>query len=437
MDINEAAGELSGISGKNMTECLTMMLEKAKIIGMEKMLNEIYVMSREYYLSGHPYKIYWSESEREWRTYITDESGKRKTLRRKTKDALEKFLIGHYKKQDKTNCTIKELFPCWLAYRRDHTAAKPKTLQEAVYDWNKFYKDSRLAAMKPKDITPVMLIRFFRDLTKDRIYTSKRISSAKGLMNGLFTYCIEEGIVQSNPVNDVRLRNLTFRPEKKDIENVYSLEEAEKLTAHIASVIEAGPGEDGNEEAFYIYALAAMLSFQLFIRIGETKALKWEDIDYGERTISVQRQMLTERQLKDDLTFESRTHQEAGHVKGYTSKGFRKEYLTDEALYVIDKVRKINPHGEYLFMPYGKPMTTDRFNRTLKKLCLKAGVPYRSSHKIRFFNASTAYNGKNLMELSEVLGHSKVSTTMHYLRNVHKENGNKSLFANMINNGIK
>ena len=51
MDINEAARELSGISGKNMTECLTMMLEKAKIIGMEKMLNEIYVMSREYYLS--------------------------------------------------------------------------------------------------------------------------------------------------------------------------------------------------------------------------------------------------------------------------------------------------------------------------------------------------------------------------------------------------
>jgi hypothetical protein len=42
-------------------------------------------------------------------------------------------------------------------------------------------------------------------------------------------------------------------------------------------------------------------------------------------------------------------------------------------------------------------MTTDSFNRRLKKYCKEAGVPYHSSHKIRFYNASTAFDGNNLI----------------------------------------
>ena len=92
--------------------------------------------------------------------------------------------------------------------------------------------------------------------------------------------------------------------------------------------------------------------------------------------------------------------------------------LTNEAIKIIILAREINPDGEYIFMPYGRLMRTDTFNTHLKKYCNECGIPYYSSHKIRFTSASTLYNGKNLTQLSRALGHSQVATTMHYFRTV-------------------
>ena len=78
-----------------------------------------------------------------------------------------------------------------------------------------------------------------------------------------------------------------------------------------------------------------------------------------------------------------------------------------------------------------KRQTTDSFNRRLKKYCKEAGVPYHSSHKIRFYNASTAFDGNNLTTLSYLMGHSETATTLHYLRNVNKRKNDRLAFQNL------
>ena len=83
------------------------------------------------------------------------------------------------------------------------------------------------------------------------------------------------------------------------------------------------------------------------------------------------------------------------------------------------------------FEPNGEIMTTDSFNRSLKKYCKEAGVPYHSSHKIRFYNASTAFDGNNLTTLSYLMGHSETATTLHYLRNVNKRKNDRLAFQNL------
>lgn len=87
--------------------------------------------------------------------------------------------------------------------------------------------------------------------------------------------------------------------------------------------------------------------------------------------------------------------------------------------------------GIYVFEPNGEIMTTDSFNRRLKKYCKEAGVPYHSSHKIRFYNASTAFDGNNLTTLSYLMGHSETATTLHYLRNVNKRKNDRLAFQNL------
>ena len=71
---------------------------------------------------------------------------------------------------------------------------EPKTIQENVSEWNKFFKGSELANMAVKDIKPITLIRFFRKITKNRDITYKRLSNARSVLNGIMNYAIEEHI---------------------------------------------------------------------------------------------------------------------------------------------------------------------------------------------------------------------------------------------------
>ena len=105
--------------------------------------------------------------------------------------------------------------------------------------------------------------------------------------------------------------------------------------------------------------------------------------------------------------------------------------MSDEDLLVIEKAKELAPNSTYIFEPNGKVMTTDSFNRRLKKYCKEAQVPYHSSHKIRFYNASTAYDGTNLAAISKLMGHSQIDTTLHYLRNVQKNNEEIHAFDNL------
>lgn len=100
-----------------------------------------------------------------------------------------------------------------------------------------------------------------------------------------------------------------------------------------------------------------------------------------------------------NLTFSKRQIKVVNQMKGNTEHGFRNQYLTNEPLKILTSARELNPCGIYVFEPNSSIMTTDSFNRRLKKYCTEAGVPYHSSHKIRFYNASTAYDGNNQQPL--------------------------------------
>ncbi len=421
---------LQDIKDLSEEDALTELLDSVSILGWDGALKKILSMKKVKYLSMHPYKVFFSEPEKLWRTYIMDELGKRKAVRKKTKEELEDFLVDFYKsKTDPLNpdkATLATLYPEWAKYRRDYTSVKSKTITESDNTWKRFYKDTELSNVPLKDITPVMLIRFFRLLTKDRDKTHKCISNARGVLNGILSYAVEEEIIGSNPLRDVNFKSFTYKPIEDQLDNVYTKDEVEKLLDYLETL--------DNDP----YVLGVRLFFNLLIRIGEFKALYWNDIDIENRTIYVHKQLLTERTLNDDMTFTSRTVTVSDQMKGNTSKGYRYEYLNDEALEILAKAKELNPDGEFIFMPMGKPMTTDRFNRNLKKYCESCGVKYRPSHKIRFYAASSAYTGDNLVDVSAGMGHSQVATTIHYLRNVNRSAKNQAMmFARLGRNGIK
>lgn len=106
-------------------------------------------------------------------------------------------------------------------------------------------------------------------------------------------------------------------------------------------------------------------------------------------------------------------------MKGNCSSGYRTEPLLPEAVRILKKAQELNPTGTYIFEgKNGLPITTDTFNRRLKKYCEEAGIKYYSSHKIRAYNVSVSYDGTNLPQLQYLMGHSSASTTVGYIRNI-------------------
>ena len=400
----------------NSTIDLLALTEQLKYANMNNEVSDAFKefenMLNRQFLQSHPYKIYYSEAEQNWITYIPDESRKdnRRRVKRKSKEHLENYLIEYYKEKQEQdsirNITLEKMFPKYLVYKNKETGVTTKTLVEYKNEWNRFFKDTELSKIRVKDITPKILTKFYRCLTKDREYTYKAISNGRSLLNGIMYLAVEEEIIVHNPVLDVNFRDFIYKPTQKQSDNVYSKEDTIKLLTYL---------KDKNDDP---YALAIQLSFYLFIRIGETKAIRKEDINLEKRTVFLHSQATFERELNDDLTFSSRKVVVKNQMKGNTEHGFRTQRLTDEAIEIIKKAMSLNPNGEFLFEPDDKIMNTDTFNNRLKKFCNACGVTYHSSHKIRFFNASTAYDGKNLTTISKLMGHSKVATTLHYLRDV-------------------
>ena len=256
----------------------------------DEVFKDFKIMANKKILENHKYEIYYSESEKSWRTYLPDETkpNKRRPVKRKSKENLEKEIIRFYiekqKAESRQNVTLEELYAEWLLYKRDYTSVKAKTIQEYVSEWNRFFKDTELVKMKIGEIKPITLIRFFREATKDRQFTHKRVSNARSVLNGIMSYAIEEEIISHNPVSDVNFKQFTYKP------------------------------------------------------------------------VEVQSDVVNQ-------------------MKGNTSRGFRKQFLTDESLKILHKAKELNPNGIYVFEPNGEIMTTDSFNRRLKKYCKEAGVP--------------------------------------------------------------
>lgn len=404
-------------------EVLNFLIETGKIES-DDVLNELNLMKKNNILKQHPWKIFFSESDQRWHSYLPDDSkkNKRRPIARKKKEDIETVITNYYEhiggiQVDRKDITLELLFKEWMIYRRDNTGTSPKTIEENAKDWKRFYQGTDLVKMPIREIKPVTITRFFRKVTKDRECTYKAISNARSLLNGMIYYAIEEELVSHNPVLDVNFRQFTYRAVNNS-NDVFTTEEVAKLLEYLEPIREP-------------YALAIQLAFYLFIRFGELSALRWDDIDMENKTIYLHLQCLGERQLNDDLSFTGIQSTISSQMKGHTSHGFRKEHLTPQAITILESARQLNPDGEYIFMPRGRLMYGDQFNRKLKAYCLACGVTYRSSHKIRFYNASRAYNGENLTTISKLMGHSQTATTLHYLRNVHAGQDQVAAFDNL------
>ncbi|PWJ45817.1 tyrosine-type recombinase/integrase [Faecalicatena contorta] len=312
-----------------------------------------------------------------------------------SEDTLIEKLFNFY-----FNNTLESVYKKWVQQRSETKIVSGKTIEEDMGVWRRHLADSEIALMQIAEIRPKHLLKLFQKWTGKGLITRKDFNNRKSLLNNIFRHAVLEEIIPYNPITSIPLNTLNFKlPSAK--KKAYTLEERKRLLLYLKTL---------EQDA---YVLAIILAFYGIFRIGEIKGLSW-DIDDGNE-VRIEHQLVEERMLQDDMTLSSPCRV-LKDPKGNPNYSIRTEIISDEGVSILKKMKGLNPNGRFLFMHEGRPLTTDSFNRRLKKYCAAVGISYLSSHKIRFTGASMLYDaGVKAIDIQPLLGHSTLSMTEHYI----------------------
>jgi len=202
---------------------------------------------------------------------------------------------------------------------------------------------------------------------------NKSINNYLGMLGKCLNCAEEWGLIDKAP----RIKPLKVPPQKFRFfpEEKYSqiLDEAKKI-----------------DEEFYEMVL---FTLRTGVRVGELKALKWEDIDFRNKNVTIKRSIVN------------------GIVGSPKSNKIRTIPLAQDILEVL-KAKKQTPNYSELFNPQKSRFS---LNRALNRICKKLNFGVSSWHDLRHtFASKLSNNGVPLQVIQALLGHSDLKMTQRY-----------------------
>ena len=353
-------------------------------------------------------------------TGLTVKGNKRKaeSLLQEKRKEFDARLCG----EDNTcNITLRELYPEWIKYKAVISSAATNVIR-IESSWKKFYESESqdIIDMPLRLFTKLDLQEWSYKLVKKYNMTAKQYGNFSLIIRQMLDFAVDKGFISQNIYKEVSRPTKLLRKERKKPSKtqVYSEEEQRLL--------EEAAWQDfmtnTRRVKYPLAPLGIIFMLQTGVRAGELCALRYDDILDGKE-IHVQRM------------HQSKTKQIVDHTK--SDNGDRLIPLTSKAQKVIKMAQEAQREkgiSKYIFsINNEKPMEEYAINDTLKTLCNKLGILYRSSHKLRKTVVSKLIDGGvNIDTVREIAGHADEKTTLTYYcydRNVDEERRKKIIEA--------
>ena len=233
-------------------------------------------------------------------------------------------------------------------------------------------------------------------------YKGSTIEQCRITMCSMFYYAAINGIIPISPIS--KIVKLPKKVEKKV--RFLTVEEQNKFL------------QQAEGSAYYHQFL---LVLQTGLRTGELVGLKWEDLDFENRKITVSRSMEFRYGYQEFKIGEPKSkHGYRTIPMTQTAYDILKRKASEvETRYVCDK-----KYADFVFLcRKGSPIKNSTYDTALYKLTEKAGIEHISMHTLRHTFATRCIEaGMRPKTLQGILGHANIDITMNlYVHNTEEE----------------
>ena len=233
-------------------------------------------------------------------------------------------------------------------------------------------------------------VRIFLDSLEQKGLAAGTIQGIYRLLSAGLRAAQDEGLIRRNPCR--RLRQTRSMPNEQ---RVLGRNEQARLCA----------------EAFHRGVLAVLLGLCTGMRLGEICALKWSDVDWEKREITIRRSV-QRIAVGQGCTDQARTQLVIGAPK---STGSRRILPVPEEILSHLRQRHGESTSEYIFGKGTRAADPRTVQRRFQKLTVRMGIPGVHFHTLRHSFATRLLElGADVKTVSVLLEQNSVRTTLDF-----------------------
>lgn len=257
-------------------------------------------------------------------------------------------------------------------------------------------------------------------------YSRSTISKVYVILNMCFNHALTKGHIGENPMMKVKMPKESSLVKKKKEAKWLSSSDVEKivLEAERVNTREFRIRGKVGERVYGVNAYYIILIIYTGLRIGELMALTWNDIDFKNKTLNVNKSRA--KGMIDGKT--------TLYIKDPKSEsGTRTIPLSDRAIYALNKIKEyssefnLNSDNDLIV---ANTNSESNITRTINRMLFRAGCETEKCglHALRHtFGSLLLEKGVDLKTISYLLGHSDITVTANIYLHVTREQAVNSI----------
>lgn len=341
---------------------------------------------------------------------FTDRFGRRKSKRFKKLQECRQWIADatyideHSDLENATDMLVDAWFEYWIDLKKK--TVRPNTVRNYSERYERNIKNV-IGNKLLTEVKPIHCQKIFSDMA-DEGYKTTTIYQTRIALYNMLEFAKENEVIITNPCKK-SVKSYIGKPSDK--KEALTIDDQRRFLA-------AAKGQ--SYEYQYRFAL------QTGLRTGELVGLKWEDINFERKTLTIERSMEFRYKVGE---------WRVGPPK--SKSGYRTIPLTDEAICILkaqkEKNRKLKvidkEWADTVFLcRKGQPVKNSTYDTALFKICDKAGIKRFSMHVLRHTFATRCIEGGMMPKtLQKILGHSNIGITMNLYVHITEEEKQKEI----------